>query len=364
MQPWKPLHACVVGFALAVCLRAAEQPALQSDSTFFNGRLAAGLPSPAVPDDNPLTDAKVQLGRRLFYDTRLSGNETYSCASCHQQARAFTDGRNRAVGSTGEIHPRNALSLTNVAYNSTYGWADPLRPTLESQMEVPMYNEHPVELGLKGHEDDVLARFTGQPEDVARFREAFPAEQPAVTIRNVVKAIASFERVLLSGDSPLDRYLYHDDRSALSAAARRGLDLFFSSRLHCSECHSGFNLSGSVRFQGSTNTPAAFHNTGLLTRDPGLFAVTHREADTGRFRAPTLRNIGVTAPYMHDGSIATLDGVIDHYAEGGHPNPSRSELVRGFAISASEKADLIEFLESLTDTSFLANPAFSDPHIK
>ena len=347
-----------------------------SSATFFATRLPPGLPAPLVPADNPISEEKVQLGRRLFYDTRLSANGSYSCASCHQQARAFTDGRAQAVGSTGQTHTRSSLSLTNVAYNATYGWADDKRQSLESQMEVPMYNEHPIELGLKPGDLTVLTRLSTQPDDVARFRAAFPGEPTPVSMPNIVKAIASFERVLLSGNSPLDRYLYKDDRSAISPAARRGLDLFFSSRMRCGQCHSTFNLSGAVTFEGGPRVPLIFHNTGLFTADLGLFEQTRNVRDLGRFRAPTLRNIAVTAPYMHDGSIPTLAKVIEHYSTGGRVGPFREiaaldsskygnvALTGGFSITPQETDDLIAFLQSLTDEEFLANPAFGDPHIK
>src|SRR5262245_39897086 len=173
-----------------------------------------------------MSTAKVALGRRLFYDTRLSGNQTMSCASCHQQARAFTDGRAHALGSTGQEHPRSAMSLTNVAYNASYGWADAGTRTLEMQIHTPMFNEHPIEMGLKGREAEIVARFTGSGADAPMFAAAFPGDSAPVNIVNIIKAIAAFERVLVSGDSPLDRYLYRDERDALSAEAVRGMKLF------------------------------------------------------------------------------------------------------------------------------------------
>ena len=317
-----------------------------------------------------MSDAKVALGRRLFYDTRLSGNGTYSCGHCHIQTLAFTDGRPRAVGSTGAMHRRSAMSLANVAYNVVYGWADPSVPTLEGQMAVPMFNEHPIELGLKGREGEVVARFSQRPNDVSAFAAAFPAEASPVTFSNIVKAVASFERTLVSGNSPLDRYLYRDDRAAMSPAALRGMTLFFSKTLRCSECHSGFNLSGPVTFAAADPAQPVFHNTGLYDIDGrgayppidrGLMDKTSDPADMGRFRAPTLRNISVTAPYMHDGSIATLEAVVMHYASGGLKSPVRSNRVTGFHIVATQVADLVEFLKSLTDAEFLANPAFAPP---
>jgi cytochrome c peroxidase len=366
-----PFSALFLSAFVAASLHSAQAGPPVSSAAFFSTRLPPGLPTPLVPADNPISEEKVQLGRRLFYDARLSGNQSYSCASCHQQARAFTDGRAQAIGSTGQTHRRGALSLTNVAYNAIFGWADQNRRTLESQMDVPMYNEHPIELGLKDRDGEVLARLSADKNEVDRFKAAFPDEAEAVTMPHVVKAIASFERVLLSGSSPLDRYIFNDDRAAISPAARRGLDLFFSSRLRCSQCHASFNLSGPVTFEGAPRVPLAFHNTGVFTLDLGLFEQTKDKADLGKFRAPTLRNIAVTAPYMHDGSIPTLSKVVEHYAAGGRAGPFRSSpggyeprLMDGFVISPSETADLIAFLESLTDEEFLNNPAFGDPHIK
>ena len=324
---------------------------------------------PAVPPDNLMSVPKVDLGRRLFYDERLSADGRFSCASCHQQSRAFTDGRPRALGSTGGEHARSAMTLTNVAYNASYGWADERTQTLEAQMAAPMFNEHPVELGLKGREAEVLARLNGDRDLVARARRAFPGLE-AMTLDAVVKSIAAFERTLVSGDSPFDRYLYRDDRAALSPPAERGMRLFFSKRVGCASCHGGFNFSGPTVQDGGPRTPPAFHNTGLHDADGrgaypaidrGLIDLTRRPSDMGRFRAPTLRNIALTAPYMHDGSLPTLAAVVTHYASGGRPSPFRDSLMRGFLLAPGENADLVAFLESLTDTAFVTSPAFGPP---
>lgn len=330
--------------------------------------LPPGLPIPRVPPDNPMSGAKVQLGRRLFYDTRLSGNGTYACGSCHQQAHAFTDGRARAIGSTGQAHPRSAMSLANVGYNASNGWADSATRTLEAQISVPMFNEHPIEMGLRGNEAVVVARLEADAAEAARFREVFPGAP--VTLENVFKAIAAFERTLVSANSPLDRYLYRDDRTALTTEGERGMALFFSDRLACARCHSGFNLSGPTDHEGSTPVAPTFHNTGLYNVDGrgaypaidrGLFDLTHVPADMGRFRAPTLRNIAVSAPYMHDGSVPTLEAAIAHYASGGVRSPLKSPRLKGFTLSGTDVADLVAFLHHLTDREFLANPAFADP---
>ena len=313
-----------------------------------------------------MSEAKVRLGRRLFYDTRLSGNGTFSCASCHQQARAFTDGLAHALGSTGQAHPRSAMSLANVAFNASFGWADGRVRTLEAQMAVPMFNEHPIEMGIKGNEAAIVARVAADPVDAAMFREA----GQSVTLDAIIKAIASFERTIVSANSPLDRYLYRDDRTALTPEARRGMTLFFSDRLACARCHSGFNLSGPTVHDGSVAVTPTFHNTGLYNIDGrgaypaidrGLLDTTRVAADMGRFRAPTLRNIAVTAPYMHDGSITTLGEVIGHYASGGIKSPFKSPRLKGFEITTAEVSDLVAFLKSLTDAEFLSNPALAAP---
>lgn len=343
-----------------------SEPASPADT--YAWRLPRGVPRPKVPADNPMSEAKVRLGHRLFYDTRLSGNGTFACASCHQQKRAFTDGLAHALGSTGQQHPRSAMSLANVAFNASYGWANARTRTLESQMAVPMFNEHPIEMGMKGNEAAIVGRIAADPTDAAMFRDAFPG-QP-IALDTIVKAIASFERTIVSANSPLDRYLYRDDRSALTEQAQRGMKLFFSDRLACARCHTGFNLSGPTVHDGSADVAPTFHNTGLYNvdgrgaypaTDRGLFDSTHVPADMGRFRAPTLRNIAVTAPYMHDGSIATLGEVIGHYASGGLKSPVKSPRLKGFEISNAETEDLIAFLNSLTDEEFLSKPELGKP---
>jgi cytochrome c peroxidase len=297
-----------------------------------------GFPPPPVPRGNPITPEKVALGRRLFYDKRLSGNSGQSCASCHEQARAFTDGRARALGSTGRLHPRSAMSLANAAFSRSLTWTDPGKRSLEEQALGPLLNEHPVEMGARGREKEILGRIRDEPVYRDLFPRAFPGGADPFTLANVRRAIASFERTILSGRSAYDRFVWEDDRSALSNSARRGMVLFFSDRLACAKCHAGFTFSGSKPL---------FANNGL----PG----------GKRFRIPTLRNVSATAPYMHDGRFATLDAVVEHYALGGTPGRNRSPLVSGFSLTPEEKCDLIGFLESLTDEELLGNPELSDP---
>ena len=274
------------------------------------------------------------------------------------------------------------MSLTNVAYNASLTWASHDVRSLEQQVAVPMFNESPVELGVAGREREILDRFRADLDYRTMFRAAFPGQDDPITMPNVVRAIAAFERTLISGNSPYDRLVYRGEMDALAPEARRGMRLFFSERTRCSECHGGFNFGGPVGFEGPDTIEPTFHNTGLYNldgegsypaEDTGLHSLTGREEDMGRFRAPTLRNIAVTAPYMHDGSIETLEEVVDSYAAGGRiittgdhrgdgrANPYKSERVAGFELTVSERADLVRFLESLTDTDFLTDPRLADP---
>ncbi|MEM1414527.1 MAG: MbnH family di-heme enzyme [Myxococcota bacterium] len=343
--------------------------------------LPAGFPEPRVPEDNPMSEAKVELGRHLFYDTRLSGNETQSCASCHVQSLAFTDGRPLGVGSTGEVHPRSSMSLANVGYSATLNWANPLIRDLEPQALGPLFGETPVELGMAGREDELLARLAAEPVYQALFPEAFPDAAEPVSLAHVLDALASFQRTLISGRSPYDRYL-QGDQSAISESAKRGETLFFGEDAECFHCHGGFTLSASVDHAGQVFQTESFQNNGLYDVDGrgaypspnfGLFEFTENLRDMGRFKPPSLRNVAVTAPYMHDGSIATLEEVIAHYAAGGRNvtegenigdgrlSPNKSIFVNGFMPTPQRIGDLIAFLESLTDEEFLTNPAFSNP---
>jgi len=340
-----------------------------------------GFPELRVPDDNPLTPAKVELGRHLFYDPRLSGNGTQSCASCHHQDKAFSDGRRVPEGSTGQPHVRNANALTNVGYNSTLTWANPALTSLEQQILVPLFGEEPVEMAA---DDASLARIEADPLYRELFAEAFPDRAAPIDWDGVVDALASFNRVLVSGRSPFDRYTYDRDADALSDEARRGLALFYSERLECHHCHGGFNFTEASVHEDSAFDASLFHNTGLYNLDgegaypannPGILEITGEASDMGRFRAPSLRNVEVTAPYMHDGSMETLEEVIHHYERGGRlieegpyagdgrESPLKSGLVAGFSLTDQERADLVAFLESLTDEDFLTDPALSDPFL-
>lgn len=343
--------------------------------------LPPGFPEPRIPEDNPMSGPKVELGRFLFYDVRLSANETQACGSCHHQELAFTDGLPTAIGSTGEHTARGAMALGNAGYAATLNWANQAVVTLEMQARTPLFGEEPVELGLRGMEDVLVERLRADARYPDMFAEAFPDEAEPITVQNVLKALATFQRALITGDSPYDRY-QAGDSAAMSESAVRGMELFFSEQVECFHCHGGFNLSGSVDHAGNFFDQSLFTNNGLYNVDgiggypatnTGLYEMTGDRLDMGRFKPPTLRNIALTAPYMHDGSLATLDDVLDHYARGGTlttegPNigdgrlsPLKNGFIAGFVLTEQERADLMAFLLALTDEGFVTDPRFSDP---
>ena len=347
----------------------------------FPWNLPPGFPVPRVPDSNPLTEAKAELGRFLFYDRRLSGNGTQSCASCHHQDKAFTDGRALAIGSTGEVHPRNAQGLANVVYHPTLTWANPSLLSLEAQMQVPLFGDSPVEMGINdGNKDEVLGRIQSDPRYAELFAQAFPQVEAPVTWGNITRAVSSFQRTLISGNSRFDRS--QRGQETLSPAEQRGQTLFFGEKAECFHCHAGFNFNDQVVHASTLVLDTPFHNTGLYNigntgnfpeHNQGLFEFTNRLTDRGLFRAPSLRNVEVTAPYMHDGSIATLEEVLDFYAAGGRNitsgphagdgrlHPNKSDLIARIDLNQQEKADIVAFLRTLTDHDFLTNPKFSNP---
>lgn len=347
------------------------------------------VPEPRVPEDNPMTAEKVELGRFLFYDKRLSANETQSCGSCHLQELAFTDGLPQAEGSTGQIHPRGSMSIANSAYAASLTWANESLVLLERQALVPIFGENPVELGMANMENELVRRMREDARYPEMFAAAFPDEQEPISLDGITKAIAAFQRQVTSFDSPVDRW-QQGDRTALSESAQRGLALFFGGTseagvddaFECFHCHGGFLFSQSSDDAGQVFDQKFFMNNGLYNLDAegsyppgneGLFEMTGNPNDKGRFKPPSLRNIAVTAPYMHDGSIETLEEVLDHYARGGRliesgpnagdgkDNPNKSAFLNGFVMSDREKQDIIAFLRALTDENLLTNPAYGDP---
>jgi cytochrome c peroxidase len=313
----------VLGVALGVPAAAAADAGSAGRS--YRWTLPEGLAPPPVPDDNPMSDAKVALGRRLFSDPRLSFNGTTSCATCHDPARDFTDGRVRSIGASGEPVARNTPSLWNVAYNVSFTWLDQGLTTLEQQLRIPLLGRSPVEMGFG---PDQAAELAGDPEIAALHRASFGATP--LSQESVIEALAAYVRTLIRMDSAFDRLLYWDDASDFDADARSGMALFFSSRLACGRCHAGPHVSGPTAEPGRVVAPI-FHRTAVSGA---------REA----FRAPSLRFVTRTAPYMHDGSLATLEAVVDFYARGGGEGAERLE---SFELLEAERRALLAFLHAL-----------------
>ncbi len=302
------------------------------------------FPEPAIPADNPLTEEKIELGRMLFFDPILSRDSTISCSSCHLPGHSFADPRRFSRGVENAEGSRNAPALVNLVYGRSFFW-DGANPSLEEQAIHPIVSD----IEMDGDPATIINRLKSHSVYPQKFEEVFQEEPSTKTI---VNAIASFERILLSTDSPYDRYL-QGDSSALSSAQKRGMSLFFNhQRGECFHCHTGPNF-----------TDDSFHNNGLYEEytDPGRMEVTGRENDEGKFKVPTLRNIEYTAPYMHDGSMNTLKEVVDHYASGGNGHRNQSVLLRNIDFSEEEKADLIEFLKALSDENFIQNEDFHRP---
>jgi cytochrome c peroxidase len=359
----------VASFAFAFAVIAKANDAFESAAA-FEFKLPLGIPvevwSYYVPKDNPLTQAKIELGKQLFFDKRLSADQTVSCASCHDPNLAFTDGKRFSEGIQGRRGKRNSPSILNAMFNSGQFW-DGRAETLEAQAVLPLLDAN--EMGNQSHEE-VVARLKKIPEYSTQFQKVFAEE---LSIALVGKAIAAFERTLVSGDSPFDRF-QAGNREAMTDAAKRGL-LLFRTKGRCNICH---NINQSFPFFSDQN----FRNTGVAANhaafdavtqkaidsaqtnssqaflqrltaqdggtELGRFIVTGNTLDIGAFRTPSLRNVELTAPYFHDGSAATLADVVRYYAKGGNEHPLRDWELNALSLTENEQNDLIEFLKSLT----------------
>lgn len=341
------------------------------------------FPAPRLPNGETLAAERIDLGRHLFYDKRISGNGEQACGSCHHQDKAFTDGRPVAIGSTGEPHPRNSQALGNVVYNATLTWANPSLVTLEKQMETPLFGEDPVEMGVNdGNSEEVLTRIRLDARYPAMFAQVFPGNADPINWQNIIASIASFQRSLIAGNSRYDQFLRGE--AVLAPNEERGRLLFFGERAECFHCHGSFNFNDQIVHAASRIVETPFHNTGLYNIDGaggfpepnrGVFELTALPQDMGAFRAPSLRNIEVSGPYMHDGTIETLEEVLSFYAAGGRlittgpnagdgrTNPFKSDLIALIDLSLDEQADIVAFLKTLTDHEFLENPKHADPFL-
>ena len=294
----------------------------------------SGFPQPDFPSDNGFTAERFALGKRLFYDVVMSVDSSISCASCHSLAHAFSDTVAFSVGASGAAGTRNAPTLANVAY-LPYFTREGGVPTLEMQVGVPIQEHNEFNF-------NVLLIAERLKTDSIYLQMSQAAYSRLLDPFVITRSLACFERCLISGESRFDT-------DKLTKSERRGKVLFFSARTHCANCHGGFNF-----------TNYAFENNGLYENyaDPGRFRLTGIETDRARFKVPTLRNVALTAPYMHDGALPTLQAVVAHYNSGGKAHPNKSSLVQPLALSAQERADLVAFLGSLTDEKFITNPNF------
>lgn len=335
---------CIAVLVLAGC--AAEDTVVPQDAPF--PAVTAHLPAVPVPADNPITLAKIELGRMLFFDERLSRDGTVACASCHRPDVGFSDaGRVVSAGVGGALGSRNSPALVNVAYQQHFFW-DGRASSLEDQAMTAFLS--PVEMAA----DTIDVARLLRTQYATKWHAAFG--DTAISMRRAMQAIATFERTLISANSPYDRFITGDS-TALTPSQRRGMQLFFSDRTMCGHCHSGPNF-----------TDDQFHNVGLFNHylDRGRWLVTRDLRDEAKFKTPSLRNVELTAPYMatgdsDDGLLQTLEDVVEHYSEGVRPFPTKDPRVKRLRLTAQEKADLVAFMKALTDSTVARNPAFRRP---
>ena len=358
-QALKVLSLAVFAFALVLSWSEAN-PAPQTPQEYTLSLPSDVIP-PLIPDDNPWTAAKVALGEKLYFDARLSADNTVSCATCHDPAKGFGDGKALAVGIGQKTGSRNSPTVINAAFNDFQFW-DGRASTLEEQAKGPLTN--PVEMGMASH-DALVGKLQNIAEYPPLFKQAFDSDQ--INIDNVVRAIASYERTVFSFSSPFDRF-NAGDKAAVSASAQRGWDLF-NGKARCNDCHGYVASSPTFTDNKFHNIGVAMHATNFaeLARkvgqspestselahaagysELGRFLVTKEPKDIGAFKTPGLRNVALTAPYMHDGSQRTLEEVIKFYDKGGEDNPYLDGGIRPLKLTAQEQTDLVEFLKALT----------------
>jgi cytochrome c peroxidase len=332
---------------------------------------------------NTYSPEKAKLGRYFFYDRRMSVNQAKSCSSCHDPSYSFTDGYRRSIGALGDNVQHNAPALINIVFNKYLTAADSTLHFPEQQINNPMFHCNPVELGWTGNETIITGRLNKDSLYSRQLPLLFPGSRDAFSLKNIQDCITSFVKTILCFNAPYDKYVYNKDSSALSASAIKGMKLFFSDKLHCSNCHAGINFSTPLITDKNGNKEY-YQNTGLYNidckggypaNDAGLIELTKQAADMGKYKIPTLRNLAFTAPYLHDGSAPDLATVINMYQYGGRAiatgvnkgdgrkNPFKNPLICGFNITVDEKKDLINFLLSFSDSSVCHNPSFSNPFL-
>ena len=336
-----PAILLLAGVMFLVTLHPGCSPAPTLPAKPFVLDIPAGFSQPDIPADNVLTQARVDLGKKLFYEKALSLDSSLSCAACHRQELAFTDAVQVSIGIEGRKGFRNSPTLVNMAWQPHF-FAEGGSPSLELQVVGPIeeHNEMGFNFAL------AIKRIAQSAEYQQLAKEAYDREIDAFVL---MRAIAAFERTLISGNSSFDQYYYQNQPDAISESAKRGWEIFSSEKAACTSCH-----------PAPLFTDFSIKNIGLdhYDNDPGLFRATVDSADIGKFKVPSLRNIALTAPYMHDGRMASLDEVIEHFSLGGNGHANQSEIIKPINLTATEKADLKAFLESLTDMDFVQNAAF------
>lgn len=306
-------------------------------------------------------DALRKAGHYLFFDKRLSYNNTKSCTSCHEPTMAFTDGYHRSLGANGDVHKRNAPTLLNISANHFFTFADSSVHSIYDQVALPLFNTRFTELGAGADKDGILNKLRVDSLYRVLFRQSGAQVFDWDFIR---KALESYCMGLNSYGAKYDAV--QKGKAAFTEDEQKGKELFFSETLRCGHCHSGdnFNLpkqGTGMYINNGFFEPDSSHVNRKFSQDMGLNEITHDVKDIGKYKIPTLRNIALTAPYMHDGSVNTLDSVIAFYAKGGNHHPAQDTLIRGFVITSVQQQQLLSFLKTLTDTSYLGNGYFRDP---
>ncbi len=345
-EKWFNFIALFISIWLVSCK--SDQP-LDADLEEVQLEVPLHFPAPLIPKNNPLTPAKIGLGKKLFFDSILSQDQNLNCGSCHIQEYAFSDPRRLSIGTDSLKGTRNAPALINLTYHQTFFW-DGASPSLELQALFPIESHFELASPL----NEVLNRLKNHPEYPGLFKYVF---RDTITAKGLVQAIASFERSLISGNSKYDRFISSGmDSTVFAEEEWKGYKLFFgenTSEKHaeCFHCHGGFNFD---------DPEGRFRNNGLYLdyEDEGRYLVTGNDFDKGKFKVPTLRNIEYTAPYMHDGSFATLEEVLNHYANGGQLHQNRDILMGNISLDSAERRAIIMFVKTLSDITFLTTPEF------
>lgn len=344
---------------------------IQSGCTGFNSKTVIEKNEEEIPPairnqfysdpSNPITDAKVELGRYLFYDKRLSVNNTKSCASCHDPRFSFTDTYRRSVGAYGDLTLFNSPPLINLVFNRYFTYADSSLHTPEQQINNPMFADKPVELGWKNSEIELLKRLSADSFYQLLFSKAFPGAKQSelFTVKHVQYSITSFIKTIVSFNSPYDDYVYRGKKTALDSCQISGMRLFQSARLKCNQCHSGVNFNEPA-FKSSPHFNTGFFSDTLIHK--GLASKTGNSNDIGKYKTPTLRNLAFTSPYFHDGSVESLQEVVYMFEKGNvSDQQNKHPFIQGFKLSLQERSDLIRFLLCLTDSTILYRTEYQNP---